>query len=174
MSDDTAFIPEDQAIDMEVEAPTRPKRGRKPGTKRQPTEPVDVIVSEPQDAPKRAHRATRSKKLTGKHVTEGVVQLGALAAMFTGHTHWVIAPSEVTPWAAETADLLNKIPSRYVDSVLNLSGFFVIGAGMYRTFGPRIAASSALMAQDKRPDAPTATPDAPAGVFTYEPFEGSA
>lgn len=192
MSDDTPAIENDSdPITLTIEGgetqPAAPKarRGRKPRAQQAATpefQPVDVILSEPEAKAKPTTR--RTKKLKGEHVTAGVCQVGALVSIYTGHKHWQINPAEVTPWANDAAALLDRIPTRYVDSVLSLSGFVTVGFGIYSVLAPRIEESKKLIerqASDARAasyDHPRMEPDSAQGGSSLdsifrEPYTGT-
>lgn len=104
------------------------------------------------EKPKRV-RASRSSRLTAADVCGAVNLASSLAAMFTQQAHWVIPETEVKPWAADAAELLNRIPSRYVRAASDMSGFITVGVGVYGCMKPRIDESARINAarrQDER------------------------
>lgn len=99
-------------------------------------------------APKRTRQA-RSKKLTGKHVAEAVSKGSSLIVMATQEGHWFIPEAEVTPWANEAADLMNRIPSSYIEGFVSLSGIATVAFGIYSIAAPRAAISAQNKAAKK-------------------------
>lgn len=99
------------------------------------------------DAPKRGRGRPRAAKITGDDVAGAVSLFGSLAAMFTKQAHWIIPPEEVKPWSGEAAELLNRIPSKYVAAAAGFSGYLTVAAGIYGTIQPRIALSDQINRQ---------------------------
>lgn len=143
-----------------------PKRTRK----RRPKMPADLdgmtqdaaFTVEKTPEPRKP-RASRAKKLNGKHVAAGIEKLSQLGAIMTGWNGWYVPPAEVEPWAGEAAEILNSIPSKYVDSALKLSGFVTVGFGVYMTVAPRMAMYAAHKASERAP-APAPDPAHGEGV----------
>lgn len=110
-----------------------PKRGR--GRPRK-TESVEASFDgTEQPKPKRTRRST---KLTGDHVSQLISYSSTMMVMYTGHTHWMIDPSECKTFAPQMAELFNQIPTRYVKAFIDLNSYVVVAFGLYQTFVPRI------------------------------------
>lgn len=141
MSDETN-IPEEETPVLIEEKPKR-RRGRKPVMQE------EVSIEEPK--PKR-QASRRSTKLTGNDVAKGLSLLSQIAVFSTGHPHWYIPPQEVEPWAGEAANLLNRIPAKWIKPFADSASIFTVVLGVYSTLAPRIAQERALQQQAKEPE----------------------
>lgn len=136
---------------IEEAAAVAPKR-RKRRTKAEMAQAAEVTVETGSGkAPAAPKPRARAKKLTGDHVTQGVIKGSELVALMTGFPQFVVTPEEMKPWAGEAAELLNNIPAQYVSGVLKFSSVGVVLYGMYMTFVPRVAAYQIVKAQAKAP-----------------------
>jgi hypothetical protein len=116
------------------------RRGRK---KEPPTEPVEVTVEE-KPAPKKRAATRRASKLTGDDVSKGITLISQLVVLMTQQQHWYIPPEETRPWAGEAANLLNRIPPKWIQAATSASSIIVVTVGVYQTIMPRLLISKQL------------------------------
>ena len=110
--------------------------------------------------PEEKKTVKRAVKLSGKDVGEMFEKASSVAVMFGAHTDWYIPSQETAGFQDELADLLNRIPARYAQSVVDLSGYAVVAVGLYGVFKPRIEAEQ-LRHAAKEPE-----PQQPELLFT--------
>lgn len=115
-----------------------------------PEEPLFTASLEPpQTEPKRRGKASaelgggsvRTDAITAKQVERGTVAAFGLVAAVRGrqYEHWRVDPSEVQPWSAEAAALLNSLPLAFVQAAASSSGAFVVGMGLFGIVYGRLA-----------------------------------
>jgi len=137
-------LTEQTAPDVAV-TESKPKRTRRPRTVK--PEQIDVdIPTIPDAAPRRTRRAA---KLKGDDVAAMVQHASVLVAMLMQQEHWVIPADEVKPWSGDAAELLNRVPAKYVAAAANASGFATVAIGIYSTLKPRIDYSQKLNAEQR-------------------------
>jgi hypothetical protein len=132
-------VPFDEVI-LESNEPAK----RKPGRPRK--SPIDATVEETADKPKRGRR---SRKLTGSQVSEGIELASTFVVMMTGYEHWHIPQAETSPYSTQMAELLNQIPAKYLQGVLDTSNYLIIAIGTYQTLAPRIQEQQRINRQKK-------------------------
>lgn len=141
METEEQVVIEETPIILEKE-PRRRRRGRKAAEE-------TIAVEEPKPKPKRQSR--RAAKLTGEDVAKGLSLLSQVAVFSTGHPHWYIPPQEIEPWAGEAANLLNRIPAKWIKPFADSASIFTVTLGLYSCLAPRIAQERALQAEAKKP-----------------------
>lgn len=129
-----------EIIEREEIATSKPRR--KPGRPRK-TESADVTFDGTSTESK-PRRGRRSSKLTGENVADMISLSSDMVAMGTGHIHWHIERSECAGFAPQMADLLNRIPAKYVKAFVDMNGYVIIGYGLYSVLSPRIAEEQRL------------------------------
>ena len=142
-----ATVPATPAAESTAE-PEKPKRTRKSRAKGAADAGLDAYeaaIGETIPAPKTGStRSRRSAKLTGSDVSAAIVLGTGIYAQLTQQGHWVIPEDESKKWAGELADLLNRIPSKYVRAATDMSGFLIVGTGIYASVKPRLDYSADL------------------------------
>lgn len=127
---------------MTEEELIQPAEKKRPGRpKKTAVETADVFVplDESETGEEKPKRSTRPKKITGKDV-ETVISHGfTLVAILTGQGHWIVPADEIKPWSADAADILNRIPSKYIKGAAMASGYVSVGFGLYSVVAPRMA-----------------------------------
>lgn len=151
-----AGFPEDTPPGLARASADQPKQRRKRRTKAEmealrsfeaaSDDASDATVAAPA---KRSGGRRPTGKLTGDDVTQGVTLAFAGVAMLTRQAHWAIDPREVKPWASEAAELLNRIPAKYVRAVTDMSGYLIVGTGVYGCVAPRLAESQRIAAEKR-------------------------
>lgn len=120
------------------------------------------LLAAPKPAATRSHK--RQAKLTGSDIAGAVELASGLYAMFTKQAHWAIPAAEVKPWGDDAAQLLNRIPSKYVRAATDLSGYATVAIGIYGAVKPRVDYSADLRREQlaiKRAESMQATPADP-------------
>ena len=112
----------------------------------------------------------RAAKLTGGDVSAAIQLATGIYAQLTDQAYWVIPETESKQWSGELAELLNRIPSKYVRAATDLSGYAIVATGIYSSVKPRLDMSADIRREKeaiKRAKAlATEQPEA-AGVDTF-------
>lgn len=153
-NEEIVFTTDDNENDTDGEPTTRtiedvqaePKRRRGRPRKNPTEEPASDVPKTPKP------RVSRSKKLTGADVADGVEMLTTVIVMAGGeeYAHWHIPASEFRPVADGWADLMNRIPTRYVKGAFDAAGYLSLAIGTYSIVSPRIALSRAIKLAKRR------------------------
>jgi hypothetical protein len=130
-----------------------PKRRRRTRVVR--PDALPTVEGEETAAPKRTRR---SRKMKGSDVVTIVTKGCGWYAGLASREHWIVAPSEVEPWADEAAELLNKLPASYVRAAVDFSGYAVVLYGIVSVFGPRLMMDRMLARMAAEQAAGTAPP----------------
>lgn len=125
-------------IDDVKRARPKTQAGEKPKSKVEGTATGGFSLNDESPEPKK--KVVRSTKLTGKHVEEMFEKFSSVAVYAGAHQDWYISGKEVSGYSDELAELLNKIPARYAQAAVDMTGYFAVGFGLYKTFQPRIEA----------------------------------
>lgn len=158
MSDETQAIPADvmppETVPIDVAAPPKRKRGRPSAAQKEAEKTaeqayIEAVGGEPEQIAPARNRKRRAVKLTGSDFAALVNMSSSMAAMVIQQPHWVITEKELQPWANEAADLLNRLPTKYMTAAANFSGFGIVAVGIYTTLQPRIDASQKIAAQSR-------------------------
>lgn len=136
--------------DAEPSAKPPRRRGRRPKAERESGAPrvvtmddIAAELDEPAAKPSRSG-SRRAKKITGDDVCGMVHFASVIVAMGTQQSHWEIPEAEVKPWAGDAAELLNRIPAKYVSGAASFGGFVTVGIGIYTSVKPRLDESTRI------------------------------
>lgn len=125
----------DEMEDFPTEQEPPKRRGRRQGPSVE--EAVEVKVTGT-GTPKQRRSPRRAAKLSGKDVQAGISLLSQFLVGLTKHPHWYIPPEEVAPWSDAAADLLNRIPAKWIAGVMGSANIVAVVVGVYSTFIPRL------------------------------------
>lgn len=131
------------------DAPKR--RGRPKGSRNTPKDGDEFTINlDDPDGVKKPRRGRRSTKLSGQDVSDLIEMTSQIAVLMTDYPHWHIPAEETKPFAGNIAELMNRIPSKYVRAMTDMNGYVMIAVGMYGVLNPRIEMQRRIVAQKKR------------------------
>lgn len=159
----------------EPAAPPPPRRrGRPPKSASVPPadEWVTVEVSDQPTVESKPKRTRRSKKLSGSDVSQIITMISHVGVMMTGQEHWYIPPDETKPFAGEMAEIVNRIPTKYISAFASMNSYIVVSIGCYSVIRPRIETQRQInhAARAQRLRTAEGTPDVVATNNAHEPW----
>jgi len=120
----------------------------------------------------RPKRPRRGKKLNGGDVSQIITMISHVGVMMTGYDHWYITPDETKPFAADMAEIVNRIPTKYIAAFASMNSYIVVTIGCYSVLKPRIETQRRInhAARAQRLRDAEGTPDAVASNNAHEPW----
>ena len=154
-------------------APTEvgtPEAGPEPPLFTASLEPPKTEPKKPSKASAALSGSSRTDVITARQVEQGTVALFGLVAAVRGRPYWAVDPSEVQPFSAEAAALLNSLPLAFVQAAASSSGAFVVGMGLFGIVYSRMAMDAELANQQRAAETRQAGQDADAFLAAQRAF----